>query len=111
MVVGQAFGAIVNSLVADIITPLLGLATGNVDFKTLAWSVPRAPLTILHYGSFVQAIFNFLIISLSIFVVFKVLSAARKRLFNRGENAVPTYEKPAQERLLEEIRDLLREKK
>jgi large conductance mechanosensitive channel len=106
VVIGNAFSAIVNSLVADIITPLLGLLTGNVDFKALAWTIE--PQVVVHYGTFVQAIFNFLIISFSIFIVFKMLTSARKRVFKEGEKAVPPDEKPPQERLLEEIRDLLR---
>jgi large conductance mechanosensitive channel len=106
VVVGSAFSGIVNSLVGDIITPLLGLITGNVDFKTLSWQVN--PTVIVKYGAFLQAIFNFLLISLSIFIIFKIMTGARKRIFREGEKAVPPYEKPAQERLLEEIRDLLK---
>ncbi len=109
VVIGNAFSAIVNSLVGDIITPLLGLITGNVDFKALAWAV--RPEVVVHYGAFIQTIFNFLIISFSIFMIFKLMTAARKRVFREGEKAVPEYEKPAQERLLEEIRDLLKEGK
>lgn len=106
VVVGNAFSGVVNSLVADIITPLIGLLTNNVDFKTLEWA-PHAGV-IVKYGSFIQSIFNFLIIALSIFLVFKFISVARKRLFREGEKAVPQHEKPAQERLLEEIRDILK---
>jgi large conductance mechanosensitive channel len=95
--------------VGDIITPLLGVATGNVDFKSLAIAV--RPDAVVKYGAFLQAIFNFLIISLSIFVVFKILSGARKRIFKEGEKSVPPHEKPAQERLLEEIRDLLKKER
>jgi large conductance mechanosensitive channel len=109
VVIGASFTAIVNSLVADVVTPLLGIVTGNVDFKTLLWEV--RPGLVVKYGSFLQAIFNFLIVSVAIFAVFKLVSSARKRLFREGEQAVPQEEKPAQERLLEEIRDLLREKK
>jgi large conductance mechanosensitive channel len=108
IVVGNAFSAIVNSLVADIITPFIGLLTNNVDLKTLAYA-PRADL-VIKYGLFFQAVVNFLLISLSFFVVFKLLSAARKRIFRQGEKAVPPEEKPAQERLLEEIRDLLKQR-
>ncbi len=108
VVIGAAFGAIVNSLVADVVTPLLGIITGNVDFKTLMWEV--RPGLLVKYGAFMQAIFNFLVISASVFVVFKLVSAGRKQLFREGEKAVPQEEKPAQERLLEEIRDLLKAK-
>lgn len=106
VVIGNAFSGVVNSLVADVITPFIGLLTNNVDFKDLSWA-PHAGL-LIKYGSFIQAVINFLVISLSIFVVFKLLSGARKRLFSKGEKAVPAHEKPAQERLLEEIRDLLK---
>jgi large conductance mechanosensitive channel len=110
VVVGAAFTGIVNSLVSDIATPLLGIITNNVDFKTLTFEI--RPGLIVKYGAFMQAVFNFLVISVSIFMVFKVLSGARKRLFREEEKKeVPKHEKPAQERLLEEIRDLLKAKK
>jgi large conductance mechanosensitive channel len=109
VVVGNAFTAVVNSLVADIITPFMGLATNNVDFKTLMWE-PYVGL-IVKYGNFVQVLINFLIVSVSIFVVFKLLSSARRKLFERHEEEkVPAHEKPEDVRLLEEIRDLLKSK-
>ncbi len=106
VVIGNAFTAVVNSLVGDIITPFLGLVTNHVDFKTLTWE-PYAGL-LLKYGNFLQVLFNFLIVSLSIFIVFKVLSTMRKRVFERHEEEkVPAHEKPEDIRLLEEIRDIL----
>ena len=108
VVIGTAFTGIVNSLVADIITPVIGLLTNNVDLKTLMVS-PHDGL-VIKYGNFLQALINFLLIALTIFLLFKAFSAARKRLFREGEKAVPPEEKPAQERLLEEIRDLLKNK-
>jgi len=119
VVVGNAFSAIVNSLVGDIITPLIGLVTpGSNDLKNMSVSLGQ-PLfntvtgtttqpVVVHYGSFLATIVNFLLVTLSIFIVFKFLSVARKRVFKEGEKAVPPEEKPAQERLLEEIRDLLK---
>ena len=109
VVLGNAFTAIVNSLVANIITPLLGLFTGNVDFKGLSWAVN--PSISVGYGLFIQAIVNFLLVSLAIFAIFKFFTTARKSLFREEaekENQPQPYEKPAQERLLEEIRDLLK---
>lgn len=107
VVIGASFTGIVNSLVADIITPLLGLLTNNVDLKTLTWVV--RPDLVIKYGSFLQAVFNFLVVSLAIFVIFKLLSSARERLFRREKQGeVAPQEVPAQERLLEEIRDLLK---
>lgn len=105
VVVGTAFGAVINSFVGDIVTPVIGLLTNHVDFKTLTWQ--EGSLTIA-YGSFLQALFNFFIITLSIFLVFRFIAAARRRIFREGEKSVPPEAKPAQERLLEEIRDLLR---
>lgn len=108
VVIGNAFTGIVNSLVGDIITPLLGLATHNVDFKTLTWSVDTV---VVKYGAFLQTIFNFLVISISIFLIFKAISSMRKRLWeHKNEEPEAPHEKPAQERLLEEIRDLLKTK-
>lgn len=107
VVIGNAFSGIVNSLVADIITPLLGLLTGNVDFKTLSWAIQ--PEVVVRYGAFFQSIFNFIVIAFAIFVVFKMLSSARERLFAReAKEEVPPAQKPAQERLLEEIRDIIK---
>jgi len=108
VVIGAAFTGVVNSLVGDIITPFLGLLTNNVDLKTLVFE-PHAGL-IIKYGAFLQALLNFLLVSLSIFLIFKGVSTLRKRIFRKGEEAVPQHEKPAQERLLEEIRDLLKNK-
>jgi large conductance mechanosensitive channel len=107
VVIGNAFSAMVNSLVGDIITPFLGLVTNHVDFKTLTWQ-PYESL-VIKYGAFLQALFNFLIVALSIFIIFKIVSVTRRRLFERGEDAVAPAEKPAQERLLEEIRDILQD--
>jgi large conductance mechanosensitive channel len=116
VVVGGAFGKIVSSFVADIITPSLAVFTGGADFKNLSVILRKAegemPAVVLTYGAFMQAVFDFLIIALAIFMVVKLLSSARQRLFVQEEaKQVPQYEKPAQERLLEEIRDLLKEKK
>ncbi len=105
VVIGNAFSGVVNSLVADIISPFIGLLTNHIDFKDLSWSLHDG--LFVKYGLFIQAVINFLLISLSIFVVFKLLSTARKSLF-REEKSVPPEQKPAQERLLEEIRDLLK---
>lgn len=109
VVVGNAFSAIVNSLVGGVITPLLGLLTNNVDFKTLSWEI--TPGNVVAYGMLLQAIFNFFVVAFSIFIVFKLLSGARRRMFKEEEaQPAPPEEKPAQERLLEEIRDLLKKR-
>ena len=109
VIVGNAFSAIVTSLVGDVISPLLGLVTGNVDFKTLSFALK--PDLVIRYGALLQAIFNFLVVALSIFLVFKLFSAARKR-FSKEEAVTPAEKQVSrQEHLLEEIRDLLKERK
>ncbi len=107
VVIGNAFTGVVNSLVADVITPVIGLITNNVDFKTLQWAGPHN--LVIKYGAFLQALFNFLVVAFAIFLIFKLITVARKRLFSRGEEkAVPAHEKAAEVLLLEEIRDLLK---
>jgi large conductance mechanosensitive channel len=115
VVIGNAFSAVVNALVADIITPLLGLVTSSAtDIKDLSLTLRSIPLgegsqpLLLPYGAFLQTVINFFVISLSIFVIFKIISSLRTKLFTEGEDAVPEEQKPAQERLLEDIRDLLK---
>ncbi|HEV8677335.1 MAG TPA: large conductance mechanosensitive channel protein MscL [Candidatus Paceibacterota bacterium] len=108
VVVGGAFTGVVNALVADVITPILGIITGNVDFKTL--SVDIKPGLTMPYGLFLQALFNFLLVSVSIFVVFKLITSARDRLFvQEQKDPPPPAQKPEDVRLLEEIRDLLKQ--
>lgn len=120
VVVGAAFTGVVNSLVADIITPLLSFITpSSGDIKNLAITLWPAHMqngtttaaVVMRYGNFLQTLINFLLVSISIFAIFKLITMARKSLFRKGENAVPEHEKPPQERLLEEIRDLLKEGK
>lgn len=107
VVIGNAFTAVVNSLVADVITPVLGLLTNSVDFKSLAFAV--RPDVVIKYGVLIQATINFLLVSLSIFIIFKLISGTRKRLSKEEEKeaAAPAV-KPADVVLLEEIRDLLK---
>lgn len=110
VIIGAAFGKIVSSLVADIIMPPLGLLIGGVDFKSFQWvlrdAVGTAPAVVMHYGIFIQNIFDFVIVALAIFCAITLISKLRKK-----EEAAPTAPpKPtAEEVLLTEIRDLLKE--
>lgn len=113
VVIGTAFGRIVSSLVADIITPLMGLLTGKVDFKHLSLTVRGeagdAPAVVLQYGTFLQNIFDFLIIALSIFLMIRFLNAVRRRFEReKKEEEAKTTPKSGEEKLLEEIRDILK---
>ena len=99
VIIGWAFTAIVNSLVNDILMPLIGAATGGLDFsewfvsldgthyETLA-EAEEAGAAILSYGNFITAIINFIIVALVIFIVFKKLLAAKKEVEEKP--AAPT---------------------
>ena len=102
VIIGGAFGKIVTSLVADIITPAIGLLLGGVDFKTLAWQVGEASIT---YGNFIQNVIDFIIIAFSIFLFIKLIgSFSRKKV----EEVKEEPKKADDILLLEEIRDLLK---
>jgi large conductance mechanosensitive channel len=100
VIIGIAFGAVVLSLVNDIIMPIVGVLLGGVDFASLSIQVGSATIA---YGKFIQAIVNFVIIA---FVLFLIVKAA-----NRMRKPVAPPEPPgpsAEETLLTEIRDLLK---
>jgi large conductance mechanosensitive channel len=102
IVIGTAFGKIVSSLVEDIVMPAIG-AIGRSDFKSLALEVGDAKIL---YGKFIQTCVDFLIIAASIFVAVKVINALRRKDEEKPAAAPP----PREEKLLEEIRDLLKQK-
>jgi large conductance mechanosensitive channel len=103
VVLGAAFGAIVTSLVNDIIMPLVGIILGGIDFASLSIQVGSA--TVL-YGKFIQAIVNFLIIAFVIFLIVRAMVKLKKQ-----EAAAPPPGPTAEEKLLTEIRDLLKASK
>jgi large conductance mechanosensitive channel len=76
VVVGGAFTAIVNSLVKDIIMPLIGILTGGVSFEELKWVVGEAEV---NYGMFIQNIVNFLLVALAMFLVVKAINKMHKK--------------------------------
>mgnify|MGYP003328438513 CR=1 FL=1 len=84
IIIGAEFGKIVNSLVNDVIMPPIGLAIGGVNFKDLkliiqhADAVAKTTEVSIGYGAFFQAIFNFIIIALAIFMMIKAINAMRK---------------------------------
>lgn len=109
VIIGGAFGKIVTSFVNDVLMPGLGVIIGGVNFKnlklTLVQAVGETPAVTLNYGSFLQAIIDFLIISFSIFLFVKGLSSMQKKA-EEAPAPLPVVNK--QEQLLEEIRDLLK---
>jgi len=115
VVIGAAFTGIVGSLVKDIITPLIGLITGGVDFSNHFLILKGAPAATLseaekagdvtvNYGVFLNAIFNFLIVATAIFFVVRLISKLHHAPTPTSAAPTPT------EALLTEIRDLLKAK-
>ena len=108
VIIGGAFGKIVSSLVGDVAMPVLGILTGGVDFKdlkiTMAEAVGETPAVTLNYGAFIQNVFDFIIIAFAIFMMVKALNKLKKE--QPKEEAAP--EPSAEEKLLTEIRDLLK---
>lgn len=109
IIMGASFGKIVSSFVADVITPPIGLLIGGVDFTSLSLTLKEATkdaeAVTLNYGIFLQNIFDFTIVAFAIFVVIRGLNKLKKE----EETSVPEAP-PAQEVLLTEIRDLLKQK-
>ncbi|MCR5242584.1 MAG: large conductance mechanosensitive channel protein MscL [Prevotella sp.] len=116
VIIGGAFGKIVSSLVDDIIMPLVSLATGGVSFtdlfvnlgdgkfETLA-AAKEAGAAVFAYGQFIQNILDFLIIALCIFLMIKAMNKLKKK---KEEEPAPAPEPSNEEKLLGEIRDLLK---
>lgn len=110
VVVGSAFTKIVNSLVNDIITPVLGFLIGKMDFT--GYQIVLSEDAILAYGTFIQNILNFLIIAFVIFLIIRTMNRLHRK--KKVEEIAPEPEKEPEPDpqlvLLEEIRDLLKNK-
>lgn len=105
VIIGGAFGAIVTSFVNDLVMPLIGAIFSVPDFSTLSFTVNGTAIMI---GLFIQAVVNFLIVALSIFMMVRALNRFKKK----EEAATQTPPAPSKEELLlTEIRDLLKERK
>ena len=122
VMIGAAFGAVTNSIVADLLTPLIGLITGGKDFSglmvVLKEGSPPAPYptpaaakeagaVTLNYGQFLNVFINFLIVAFVLFLIVKLFNSMRKK---QEEAPAPDPEPTAEEVLLTEIRDLLKER-
>lgn len=106
VVIGGAFGKIVTSLVDNIIMPLVGLAIGGIDFSGLSFTVKKAEIC---YGLFIQNVVDFLIVAFCIFVFIKIINTLMRK--KKEEPAPEPVVKSDEAILLEEIRDLLKNKK
>jgi large conductance mechanosensitive channel len=107
VIIGGAFGAIITSLVNDILMPLIGVILGGLDFASLSIQVGEAQIL---YGSFIQAIVNFIIIAFVLFLAVRSYNKLQKEEVAAEEAPPPPPEPSAEEKLLAEIRDLLKER-
>ena len=104
VIIGGAFSAITNSLINDIVMPILGIFTSQITMSDLSITVAGAVIT---YGNFIQAVLNFLVMSFVVFCLVKAINRLHKK-----EEAPKAPPKPSNEELLlTEIRDLLKERK
>ncbi len=123
LVIGAAFGAIVNSVVQDVMMPVFGVVTGGLDFSQrfalLRDGTPAGPYasiavakaagaTTMNYGLFLNAVVNFLIVAIALFLVVKAMNAARQAKVEAAASAPAAPVATVEETLLTEIRDLLK---
>jgi large conductance mechanosensitive channel len=117
IIIGAAFGKIVSSFVSDMIMPPIGVLLGGVDFKDLslilkhaivdANGIETAPAVVLSYGNFINTIIDFIIIALAVFLMLKGVNSLHKK---EKSTPVTPLEPSNEEKLLTEIRDLLKDK-
>lgn len=115
IIIGAAFSGLVNSIVADLIMPIVGVITGGVDFTNkffaLSGNVTSTSLAqareqgaVLAYGNFITLLINFLIVALVLFLVVKGMNRLKRK---EESKSIEAAEIPPEQKLLEEIRDLL----
>lgn len=121
VIIGGAFSTITTSLTNDIIMPIVSIFMGGVDFTAMSVMLPSvfpvaedAPPNTLNYGSFISAVINFFILALVVFFIVKAVNKAMElgKKKEEKEEAPPAPPEPSnEEKLLMEIRDLLKERK
>jgi large conductance mechanosensitive channel len=104
VVIGTAFGKIVSSLVENIVTPLIGVLLGGIDFTGFSLTLGDVQVT---YGVFLQSVFDFVIIAFAVFMALKALATLKKQ---EAEKPVEPAAVPEDTLLLREIRDALRQR-
>ena len=111
IIIGVAFGKIVTSFVADVLMPPIGMLIGGVDFSNLVITLKAASEGVeavaIRYGVFLQAVFDFVIVAFAVFMAVKALNSLRKK---EAETPAAPPAPSAQEQLLMEIRDILKNK-
>ena len=118
VIIGGAFGKIVSSIVDDIIMPPIGWLIGGVQFSDLKITLPQLSVpgleqtqaVTINYGNFLQTVFNFLIIAFCVFLMVKAINKLSKKKEEEPAAPAPDPEPTNEEKLLSEIRDLLKNK-
>ena len=119
VIIGGAFGKIVSSIVDDIIMPPIGWLIGGVNFTDLKFTLPQVEIpgvetmaaATINYGNFIQTLLDFVIIAFCVFMLVKFINKlARKQKTEESSKPAPMPEPSAEEKLLTEIRDLLKNK-
>lgn len=105
VIIGGAFSNITNSLINDILMPVIGIFVSESSFAALSLTIGHAVIT---YGNFIQAVLNFLIMALVVFCLVKAINRLHRK--KEEEPAPPPPAPTKEELLLTEIRDLLKEK-
>jgi large conductance mechanosensitive channel len=115
IIIGAAFGKIVSSLVADVVTPPLGMLIGGIDFSSLGFTLKDAvlkpdgtiltPAVAINYGKFIQATVDFIIVAFAIFMMIKLMNKLKK---HEEAKPAPAPAPTPTENLLGEIRDILK---
>lgn len=111
IVIGGAFGKIVSSFVNDVLMPPIGMLIGGVDFSELSMilkqATEEAEAVTVSYGAFIQSVVDFVIIAFAIFMVIKAMNSMKKKEAAKPDEPA---KQSAEEILLTEIRDLLRQR-
>ena len=118
VIIGGAFGAISSSLVNDIIMPLVSMLTGGIDFSAWKWVLKQAvldaagevvtPEVAVNFGAFLATILNFLIVAFAVFCLIKTINAMHRKKAEPAPEPEAPPEPSNEEKLLAEIRDLLK---
>ena len=106
VIIGGAFGKIVTSIVNDVLMPLIGVVIGGIDFTGLKFKIGEAEVL---YGNFLQNVIDFLIIAFCIFILVKIVNKVTRKKEEPSVEEKPAP-RPEDVVLLEEIRDLLKQK-
>lgn len=118
VIIGGAFGKIVSSIVNDLIMPPIGWLIGGVNFSDLKFTLPAEQIVegvqtqaaTINYGNFIQTLIDFIIIAFCVFLMVKGINNLSKKKKAEPEQPTPTPEPSNEEKLLSEIRDLLKQK-